>query len=234
MLSGKTVIITGAAKGMGRATAERCVQEGARVVLVDLDPAVTAVAADALVGDVADPELAARAVEQAGTVHGLVNVAGLHHQATAADVTDADWARILAVNLTAPLVWTRAAIPAMRDGGAIVNIASIAGHHARPSAVAYVTSKTGLIGLTRSIAVDFGRAGIRCNSISPGSIDTPMLRAYAERDPAGMQAQIERNYAGRVGRPDEIAAACVYLLSDQAGFVNGVDLLVDGGRAAGT
>jgi NAD(P)-dependent dehydrogenase (short-subunit alcohol dehydrogenase family) len=119
-------------------------------------------------------------------------------------------------------------------GGAIVNIASIAGHRARPSAVAYVTSKTGLLGLTRAIAVDFGRAGIRCNSVSPGSIDTPMLRAYAERDPAGMQAQIDRNYAGRVGRPDEIAAACAYLLSDQAAFVNGVDLLVDGGRAAGT
>jgi len=237
---GRTVIVTGAARGMGRAVAERCAADGARLVLADMDARVRDVAATlgaaAVVGDVADPATARSAVELHDDLYGLVNVAGVHHNATVADLTDEDWARVLAVNLTAPMLWARAAIPVMRagGGGAIVNIASLVGTRARPNSAAYVASKTGLVGLTRSIAVDFGRDGIRCNAISPGSIDTPMLRAAVERDPAGMQAQIKRNYAGRIGTSDEIAAACAFLLSDECGFVNGVDLLVDGARAVGT
>jgi NAD(P)-dependent dehydrogenase (short-subunit alcohol dehydrogenase family) len=239
-MTGRTVIVTGAARGMGRAVAERCAADGARLVLADFDPAVQDVAAalgaTAIVGDVTDPATARAAVAVHDDLYGLANVAGVHQNATVADVTDEDWARVLAVNLTAPMVWAREAIPVMvaSGGGAIVNIASLVGTRARPRSAAYVTSKTGLLGLTRSIAVDFGRQGIRCNAISPGSIDTPMLRAAAERDPAGMQAQIDAAYAGRIGTPQEIAAACAFLLSDECGFVNGVDLPVDGARAVGT
>jgi NAD(P)-dependent dehydrogenase (short-subunit alcohol dehydrogenase family) len=141
---------------------------------------------------------------------------------------------VLAVNLTAPFTWARAAIPALLDagGGAIVNIASIDADFARPRTSAYVTSKAGLLGLTRSIAIDFGRRGIRCNAISPSSIDTEMLRAHLSRAGLDADAQIARNHVGRLGTAEEVAAACAYLLSDEAGFVNGANLVIDGARTA--
>jgi NAD(P)-dependent dehydrogenase (short-subunit alcohol dehydrogenase family) len=242
-LQGRSIVITGAAGGIGRAVAKRCAADGAALVLVDAAPAVEALAdelgARGLVGDVTDIELAGRALaladDRAGGLYGLANVAAVFHQATAEDVTDEEWERVLRVNLTAPMRWCRAAIPRLRGrGGSIVNVTSIVSTHARPRSVAYIAAKAGLAGLTRSIAIDFGREGIRCNSLAPGSIETPMLAGWKDTNPGGYQEQIDANFAGRLGRPEEIAAACSFLLSDQSAFTNGAELVVDGGRLAGT
>jgi NAD(P)-dependent dehydrogenase (short-subunit alcohol dehydrogenase family) len=240
LLQGQSVIVTGAARGMGHATALRAAAEGASVVLVDVDPAVAEIAAGtggtAVVGSVTDPACADRAVEAAGGVTGLINVAGIHRRGDVVTATDDEWDQVLAVNLTAPRIWARAVIPAMleRGGGAIVNVASLAGTRARPDCAAYTASKSGLLGLTRSIAVDFGPRGIRANSLSPGSIDTPMLRAHEAAGGASRADQIAHTYLARLGTPEEIAGCCCFLLSPDAAFVNGSDFMVDGGRTAGT
>ncbi|MFF5989444.1 SDR family NAD(P)-dependent oxidoreductase [Prauserella flavalba] len=233
------MIVTGAARGMGEATARRAAAEGARVVLVDLDPSVADVAAEvggtAVVGSVTDRSCADRAVEAAEGVTGLVNVAGIFRRGDVVSATDDDWDQVLAVNLTAPRMWARATIPAMIErGGAIVNVSSLAGTRARPDCVAYTTSKSGLLGLTRSIAVDYGPRGIRANSVSPGTIDTPMLRATEAAGGATRAEHIARSYLSRLGTPEEIAGCCCFLLSPDAAFVNGADFMVDGGRTSGT
>jgi NAD(P)-dependent dehydrogenase (short-subunit alcohol dehydrogenase family) len=236
-LDGRTIIVTGAAQGMGAAVAERCRSEGANLVLVDREPAVEDVARRvggvAFVGDVTSERLAtdvvAAAAGQPGTLWGLANVAGIH------SAGDDEWERLLAVNLTAPRVWSRTIVPHLvdRGGGSIVVITSIAASFARPNSMAYVASKTGALGLVRSLAVDYGRQGVRTNSISPGSVETPMLLAAMERAPHIRNEQLERTYSPRIGVPDDIAAGCAYLLSDDAAFVNGADLRIDGGRSAG-
>ncbi|HEY2651721.1 MAG TPA: SDR family oxidoreductase [Solirubrobacteraceae bacterium] len=242
-LNGRSIVVTGAAGGIGRAVAERCAADGAVLVLVDAAPAVEELAdelgAQALVGDVKDTGLAERALaladDQGGGLRGLANIAAVFHQATAEEMTDDEWERVLGVNLTAPMRWCRAAIPRLRArGGAIVNVTSIVASHARPRSVAYIAAKAGLAGLTRSIAIDFGREGIRCNSLAPGSIETPMLAGWKDSNPGGYQEQIDANFTGRLGRPEEIAAACSFLLSDESTFTNGTELVVDGGRLAGT
>lgn len=242
-LEGRSIVLTGAAGGIGRAVAERCAADGAALVLVDAEPAVEDLAdqlgAQAIVGDVTNAELAERAValgdEHPGRLRGLANIAAVFQQATAEEMTNEDWDRVLSVNLTAPMRWCRAAIPRLRArGGSIVNVTSIVASHARPRSAAYVAAKAGLSGLTRSIAIDFGRQGIRCNSVAPGSIETSMLAGWKDANPGGYQEQIDANFAGRLGRPEEIAAACAFLLSDQAAFTNGTELIVDGGRVAGT
>ena len=119
-------------------------------------------------------------------------------------------------------------------GGSIVNVSSTEGIVARPDHFSYVTSKAALGGLTRSIAIDFGRREIRCNSVSPGSIDSERFREYVEDRPGLEEELISYNYRGRIGRPHEVAACCVYLLSDDSGFVNGADYIIDGGRTAGS
>ncbi|KAA9166463.1 SDR family oxidoreductase [Amycolatopsis acidicola] len=240
LLEGQSVIITGAARGMGEATARRAVAEGAAVVLVDLDPAVTGLAAElggeSVVGSVADPDCAERAVAAAAGVTGLVNVAGVFRLGDVVTASDTDWDELLAINLTAPRIWARAVIPAMiaRGGGAIVNFASLAGTRARPNCVAYTTAKTGLLGLTRSIAIDYGPQGIRANSISPGTIDSPMLRGSEAAGGTTRAEHIALNYLPRLGTPGEVAGCCCFLLSPDAGFVNGADFMIDGGRTAGT
>jgi NAD(P)-dependent dehydrogenase (short-subunit alcohol dehydrogenase family) len=152
----------------------------------------------------------------------------------AAETSDEVWDLVLAVNLTAPFVWSRAAIPHMLagGGGSIVNVASIAASHALASSVAYVASKTGLLGLTRSIATDFGRRGIRCNSVSPGTIETDFFRDYAARNPDATRRIMDLNFAGRFGTAEEVAACCAYLLGTESGFLNGADVALDGGRSA--
>jgi NAD(P)-dependent dehydrogenase (short-subunit alcohol dehydrogenase family) len=233
-LEDRTVIVTGAAQGMGAAVAERCRQEGANLVLVDREPGVKDVARRvggvAFVGDVTSEGLAEEVVATAaeGPLWGLANVAGIHAAG------DEDWDRLLAVNLTAPRLWSRAVVPHLvaRGGGSIVVITSIAASFARPNSLSYVASKTGALGLVRSLAVDYGRQGVRTNSISPGSVETPMLAAAMERAPHIRTEQLERTYSPRIGVPEDIAAGCAYLLSDDAAYVNGADLRIDGGRTA--
>lgn len=245
-LEGKRIIITGAAGGIGAAVARMTAAEGATVVLVDISPDVTALASElggrAFVVDVtaADIPLAvvADVVREFGGVDGLANIAG-GSSAGNADVlgiTDDQWDAVLGLNLTATFRWARAAIPAMiaAGGGSIVTTSSIAGTHSLPQSAPYVTSKAAIIGLTRSIAIDFGRAGVRCNSVAPGTIETPGLTAYNERNPGMEDGLLALNFRGRFGQPNDVAALFVYLLSDESGFVNGENIAVDGGRAAGS
>lgn len=240
-LDGKRLLITGAASGIGAALSRMCVERGAHVVLVDIDAGVEQLAGElgghAHVADVADRRSAESVVpaaaEQLGGLDGLANVAGVHRKGDASDTPDDLWDLVLGVNLNAPFTWSRAAIPILieNSGGAIVNVASIASTHAIPASVAYVASKTGVLGLTRSIAADFGKHGIRCNAVCPGSIETEFIKAYMERNEKPMSELLDANFVGRMGSPDEVAACCAYLLADESGFVTGASFAIDGGRA---
>jgi NAD(P)-dependent dehydrogenase (short-subunit alcohol dehydrogenase family) len=243
-LDGKRIIVTGAAGGIGEAIARRCADEGAHTALIDVDAKVRDVASSigghAFVGDVTDDVFVSSTVAQLrdelGGIEGLANVAGIQRSGDALELARTDWDLTLAVNLTAPYLWTRAVIPVMLAGagGSIVNITSIAATHAVRNSPAYVASKHGLLGFTRSVATDFGRRGIRCNAVSPGSIETELLTSYMAANPEAAARLIDANFAGRLGHPSEIAACCGYLFADDAGFVNGANFCVDGGRTAAT
>ncbi len=244
MLENQVVLITGAARGMGEAVATRCRERGAHLVLVDRDPQVKELAAlldaTAVIGDVTDSTLAHTTVEEAvrshGLVTGLVNVAGIHAHGGVADVTDEDWDRVLAVNLTGPMVWMRAAVPAIvaAGGGSVVNFGSIAGSHGRPDCAAYVASKSGLLGLTRSVARDYGHAHVRVNTLSPGTIDTPMFREHEAKGGSNRNDHLPRIPLGRLGTTDDVANVTAFLLSDESAYVSGLDVVVDGGRVSWT
>jgi NAD(P)-dependent dehydrogenase (short-subunit alcohol dehydrogenase family) len=243
-LDGKSVIVTGAARGIGTAIARACAEEGARVVTVDVDPTVEEVGASVgavgVVGDLTEDGLAERvvaeAVERHGRLDGLVNNAALVLEGDLLGTDLDNWRRTMALNVEAPFAWSKAAVPAMLEGGggSIVNVSSTEGIVARPNHFSYVTSKAALGGLTRSIAIDFGRREVRCNSVSPGSIETERFREYVAEFPGMEEELISYNYRGRIGRPNEVAACVVYLLSDDSGFVNGADYVIDGGRTAGS
>ena len=243
-LAGKRILITGAAGGIGSATAVRCAAEGATVVLVDVDDTVRSLA-DRLNGlayvvDVTDPEepalVVAAVVGQLGGVDALANVAGGSGDGggDALGTSRAQWDRTLTLNVTATFEWIRAVIPAMAGNGSIVNVTSIAGTHALPQSVAYTTAKAALIGLTRSIAVDFGRRGVRCNAIAPGTIGTPGLERYLDEHPGVANGLLDLNFRGRLGTPGDVAELMIYLLGDESSFVNGETVAIDGGRAAGS
>jgi NAD(P)-dependent dehydrogenase (short-subunit alcohol dehydrogenase family) len=243
-LDGKSVIVTGPARGIGKAISEACAAEGAGLVLIDVDGSVRDVAAGprtyAIVGDIRDRELAQRAVAEAveryGGLDGLVNNVALVEEGDIMETDQRIWDDTISINVEAPFRWIQAAIPAMleRGEGSVVNICSTEGVVARPDHFAYVTSKAALMGLTRSVAIDFGRKGVRCNAISPGSIESERFREYVADKPELEQELISYNYRNRIGRPEEVAACCVYLLSDDSGFVNGADYIIDGGRTAGS
>ncbi|MFF5844153.1 SDR family NAD(P)-dependent oxidoreductase [Streptomyces massasporeus] len=250
-LSGKSVIVTGAASGIGRAAALRFAREGARVVVADLNAegaksVVEAVesaggTALAVTGDlsgtaVVDAVVAA-AVGTFGGIDVLVNNAGvMDTMSAAADVTDAEWERVLAVNLTAPFLLTRAVLPHMiaAGGGAIVTTASEASLRGSAAGTAYTASKHGVLGLTRSLAVMYRDQGIRANAIAPGGTATG-ITADVRIDPgAHGPAVIGRHFVnmGRICEPEEQAAAIVYLASDAASGINGVVLPVDNAWSA--
>jgi NAD(P)-dependent dehydrogenase (short-subunit alcohol dehydrogenase family) len=243
-LDGKAIIVTGAARGIGRGIAAACLAEQAKVLLVDIDPAVSGVAellgAEALVVDITEADAASQAMalvrDRFGRLDGLVNNAGRVDEADILETSDSLWDDTLALNLAAPFQWSRAAIPVMLEGGggSIVNISSIEAMHVRPRHFPYVVSKSGLNCMTRAIAVDFGRQGIRCNTISPGSVRTEMFETYVAQYPGLEDKLLSLNYAGRLGTPDEIGQAAVYLLSDETRFLSGHDLVVDGARTVAT
>ncbi|MEJ3749173.1 glucose 1-dehydrogenase [Actinomycetes bacterium KLBMP 9797] len=248
-LDNSSVIVTGAGSGIGRAAALRFAREGARVLVADLNAegAKDVVArieasggtAVAVTGDLSDQvvvDLVVRtAVDTFGGVDVLVNNAGImDSMSAAADVSDAEWERLIRVNLTAPFLLTRAALPHMlaKGKGAIVNTASEAGLRGSAAGTAYTASKHGIVGLTRSLAVMYRDAGIRTNAIAPGGTATGMI---PDIDPTtrGVQALMAyRGNVGRVAEADEQAAAIVFLASDAASNINGAVLPVDNGWSA--
>ncbi|MEM7056739.1 MAG: SDR family oxidoreductase [Pseudomonadota bacterium] len=236
----KTALITGAARGIGLATARLFLDQGWNVALLDKDGPGQAAAAAALdtpdrvlavTADVADDRQITQAMaevqDRVGTLHALVNNAGEAVFKPLLDTSPQEWSRVLDVNLTGPFLCTRATIPLMTDGGAIVNIASISGLRASTLRVAYGTSKAALMHLTKQMAAEFAGLGIRANCIAPGPVDTAMAKAVHS-------PEIRADYhdaipLGRYGLEEEVAQAIWFLCSDQASYITGQTLAVDGG-----
>ncbi len=239
---GRVALVTGAGSGIGRATVHRLVDEGATVVAADLsEEGLATTAKDAtrpeavtvLVGDVRDPAFGPAAVTAAlehDRLDVVVNSAGILRFEHTHEVALATWQLIIDVNLTGTFLVCQASLPALLDGGgAIVNVASTAALAAHPWAAAYSASKGGVLALTRTLAIEYAKQGLRANAVCPGSIDTPITDAFALPD--GADAKLLHRIMSPVGmaEPTVVAAAIAYLGSDEAGHVNGADLRVDGG-----
>ncbi|HKB08413.1 MAG TPA: SDR family NAD(P)-dependent oxidoreductase [Candidatus Polarisedimenticolia bacterium] len=251
-LRGKVALITGAASGIGRATAFLFAREGAAVALFDVDGTGGRAVAEAIEaekgralfvhGDVTRDADVRRAVEETtgrlGGLHILFNNAGIIRRTTVADTTEEDWDRVIAVNLKGVFLMSRHAVPVMAraGGGIIINTASVWGLVGGMRAAAYCASKGAVVLLTKAMALDHGAQNIRVNCICPGDTDTPMLRQEA-----GMLGEpMDRHMAQaadvplrRVARPEDIAQAALYLASESSSYISGAPLIIDGGFVAG-
>jgi NAD(P)-dependent dehydrogenase (short-subunit alcohol dehydrogenase family) len=244
-------VVTGAASGIGRATAVRMARDGYEVAMMDLDAAgltetraqiqTIGGTAHRFTVDLSDPLAVGSVTREIAVTIGapevLVNVAGIGVAATVLETSDEDWSRVLAVNLTGPFLTTRATLPLMLDRGTgvIVNIASVGGLVGLARRAAYCASKAGLIGLTKAIAVDHARDGIRCVAICPGTVETEWIGKILANAPdpaAARDAMAARQLDGRMGTPDEIAAMISFVAGPDGRFVNGAALVIDGGLTA--
>ncbi len=245
--SERTALITGAAMGIGYAVARRFLAAGYSVAMFDIDNSALARSCEELAplgsvlplhGDVAREADAQGAVERTlawrGRLDVLVNNAGIDLYGIAPEFSLSDWERQIGVNLTGAFLLSKHAIPALRaTRGAIVNISSIHALVSYPGCAAYDAAKAGLLALTRALAVDHGPEGIRVNAICPGWVDTPMTRKWLDATDPATLAQVERQHPlGRIGRPEDIAEAVYFLASEEASFITGAFLVVDGGLTA--
>jgi 3-oxoacyl-[acyl-carrier protein] reductase len=233
-LTGKTALVTGASRGIGRAIAEELARAGASVVVGyrsgkdEAEELAVAIGGRAVQADVSSPEDAKRLVEEAGDIDVLVNNAGLTRDGLLARMSDDDWRTVIDTNLSSVFYTCRAVTRPMmkKRAGAIVNISSVVGVHGNWGQTNYAASKAGIIGFTKSLARELGSRNIRANVVAPGYVKTALTDVLPEEATAAM---IRATPLGRVAEPDEIAGAVRFLASDQAAFITGEVLLVDGG-----
>jgi 2-keto-3-deoxy-L-fuconate dehydrogenase len=251
-LDNKVALITGGASGIGAATARAFVEQGARVVIGDLNEAAGAALAQELgeravavrldVTDAASAQGAvAEAVRRFGRLDTLVTCAGIGYVGTIEETPEHEWAKLFAVNVTGTYLCCAAAVPAMLGqeprGGSIITIGSVAGQVAVSRRFGYCATKGAVIALSKSIAVDYAGTGLRCNCICPGTVYSPFVESYLDRFHRDTKEQTitelhARQPIGRMGRPDEIAGLAVYLASDESGFMTGSAVTIDGGLTA--
>lgn len=249
-IAGKTALITGGASGIGFATASRFITEGAKVMITDIDE-TKGTAALAQLGqgagfhlqDVTDEagwdQVVERTIGELGPLDILVNCAGVFWYGTIEKTSYDLWKQTMAINLDGTFLGCRAAVKTMRArGGSIINMSSTAGLRGYPDSAAYDASKGGVRLLTKSVALYCARERnhVRCNSVHPGGIDTPMVRTwFEERDDSQAEEQswLDGTPMGRLGKPEEIASLILFLASDESRFVTGAEMIIDGGKTAG-
>jgi NAD(P)-dependent dehydrogenase (short-subunit alcohol dehydrogenase family) len=229
----KTAVVTGGASGIGKAIAARLAADGHHVATIDLQASGADFAFTADVTDRTQLDAALDKIRtQLGPVSILVNAAGLDGFSRFTDISFDDWQRVINVNLHGVFHCCQAVIPEMVDAGwgRIVNISSSSTHSGVARMTHYVAAKSAVNGLTKSLALEYGPSGITVNAIPPGFIDTPMLRAAEERGDTNFERALAMTPVRRAGRPEDIAAACAFLVSEEAGYITGQILGVNGGR----
>jgi 2-hydroxycyclohexanecarboxyl-CoA dehydrogenase len=231
----KTAVVTGGASGIGRAVAERLRKDGLQVAVIDLSPTDDGFGHIADVTDRGQVDAAVAAIrEQFGPILVLVNAAGVEGFKKFSKMSFEEWSKVIDVNLNGVFHTIQAVLPDMVEAGwgRIVNISSSSTHSGQPFMAHYVAAKSAVNGLTKSLALEYGPSGITVNAVPPGFVDTPMLRSAESRHLLGgtVEDHIARTPVRRVGRPEDIAAACAFFASEEAGYITGQILGVNGGR----
>ncbi|MEE6136461.1 SDR family NAD(P)-dependent oxidoreductase [Mycobacterium sp. 050128] len=234
-MSAKTAVVTGGASGIGRACAERLRKDGFQVAVIDLSPTDDGFGHVADVTDRAQVDAAMSAIRDAlGPIQVLINAAGMEGFKKFLSMSFEEWSKVIDVNLNGVFNTIQSVLPDMVEAGwgRIINISSSSTHSGQPFMAHYVAAKSAVNGLTKSLALEYGPSGITVNAVPPGFIDTPMLRSAESRHLLGgtVEDHIARTPVRRVGRPEDIAAACAFFASEEAGYITGQILGVNGGR----